>query len=97
MKFQPDVRGSVPSVLRIFFQTSLEQFANRSVAHKTRVVPGDVTYGELDAAFEAIEKFLKKYYVLLLGGSLVQAEPTPQFNTHEAFTFPWIEPRKDER
>lgn len=73
------------------------QFANRTVAHKTRVAPGDVTYGELDGAFDAIEKFLKKYYVLLLGGSLVQAEPTPQFNTHEAFTFPWIEPQGDER
>ena len=73
------------------------EFANRTVAHKTRVAPGDVTYGELDAAFDAIEGFLKKYYVLLLGGSLMQAEPTPQFNTHEAFTFPWIEPRKDER
>jgi hypothetical protein len=73
------------------------EFANRTVAHKTRVAPGEVTYGELDAAFAAIEKFLQKYYVLLLGGSLVQAEPTPQFNTHEVFTFPWIEPRKEGR
>ena len=59
------------------------EFANRTVGHKTRVTPGDVTYGELNAAFDAIESFLKKYYVLLLGGTLVQAEPTPQFNTHE--------------
>ena len=72
-------------------------FANRTVAHKTKVAPGEVTYGELNAAFDAIEEFLKKYYVLLLGGSLVQAEPTPQFNTREVFTFPWIEPRKEQR
>lgn len=56
---------------------------------------GDVIYGERDAG-DAIEGFLEKYYVLLLG-SLMRAEPAPQFNTHEAFTFPWIEPRKDER
>jgi hypothetical protein len=71
------------------------EFANRTVAHKTKVEPGEVTYGELNAAFDAIEKFLKKYYVLLLGGSLMNAEPTPQFNTHEVFTFPWITPKDD--
>jgi hypothetical protein len=73
------------------------EFANRTIAHKTRVAPGSVTYAELDDAFAAIEKTLQKYYALLLGGSLMQAEPTPQFNTHEVFTFPWIEPRKDDR
>jgi len=67
------------------------QYANRTIAHKTRVAPGDVTYAELDAAFDAIEATLKKYYALIVGSSLVQAEPTPQFNTHEVFTFPWIE------
>jgi hypothetical protein len=35
------------------------EFANRAVAHKTKVAPGEVTYGELDAAFAAIEKFTK--------------------------------------
>jgi hypothetical protein len=76
---------------------TVAEFAHRTVAHKTREAPGDLTYAEMDAAFDAIEKFLKKYHILLLGPSLLQAEPTPQFNTHEVFTFPWIEPRKVER
>jgi hypothetical protein len=40
---------------------------------------------------DAIEGTLKKYYTLLHGVTLMQAEPAPQFNTHEVFTFPWLE------
>jgi hypothetical protein len=54
----------------------------------------DLTFPELDAAFDAIEKTLTKYYTLLHGASLMQAEPTPQFNTRAVFTFPWIDPEK---
>jgi len=72
------------------------QLAHRTVAHRQRVAPGEVTYRELDAAFEAVEHALQKYHVLLLGGSLLQAEPMPQFNTHEVFTFPWITPVPEE-
>jgi hypothetical protein len=70
--------------------------ANRVLAHRTRVPPRDVTYREFDQALDALERTLQKYYALICGPSLMQAEPTPQFDTHEVFTFPWIEPRKDE-
>ncbi len=70
------------------------QFANRVVAHRQRVPPpGQLTLAEVDQAFDAVEAALVKYYALLCGASLVQAEPTPQFDTHEVFTFPWLEPR----
>jgi hypothetical protein len=68
--------------------------ASRAIAHRQRAKPGDVTYGEIDAAFTATEETLKKYYALIVGPCLVGAEPTPQFDTHEVFTFPWIEPRE---
>ena len=41
------------------------------------------------AALGLIEAILKKYYGLLLGVDLLEAEPIPQFNTHAVFTFPW--------
>lgn len=76
---------------------AVTEVANRAIAHRTRVNVGDVTFGEVDKAFDAIEQTLQKYYALIVGNSLAQAEPTPQFNTHEVFTFAWIEPRKEER
>lgn len=68
--------------------------ANKQVAHRTRVDVKRLTFPEVDAAFDAIEQTLTKYYVLLHGIALLQAEPVPQFDTHEVFTFPWIEPKK---
>lgn len=69
----------------------VNEVANRSVAHRTRVTPEDLKIREVDDAFEAIENTLQKYYALLHGVALAQAKPTPQFNTHEVFTFPWIQ------
>ncbi len=67
------------------------EFANRTVAHKTRNIPEDMTFAEIDKAINAIEAPLQRYHALVLGVSLMSAEPTPQFNTHEVFSFPWIE------
>jgi hypothetical protein len=67
------------------------QVANRVIAHRARVPAPGVTFGDVDRGFDAIEAVLIKYYALICGSSLMQAEPTPQFNTHEVFTFPWIE------
>jgi hypothetical protein len=53
-------------------------------------------FRRFDAAFDAIEETLQKDHRLLNGASLTQAEPTPQFDTHEVFTFPWLEPEKRE-
>lgn len=74
----------------------VSQVASRAIAHRQRVNPGDVTFAEIDAAFTAIEQTLQKYYALICGPGLVGAEPTPQFDTHEVFTFAWIEPREEE-
>jgi hypothetical protein len=73
----------------------VKEVGNRQIAHRTRVEVRDLTFPELDAAFEAIEGTLKKYYTLLHGATLMQAEPAPQFNTHAAFTFPWIDREKN--
>jgi hypothetical protein len=67
--------------------------ANQHVAHRTRVDVRSLTVPEVDAAFDAIEETLKKYHLLLNGASLMDAEPTPQYDTHEVFTFPWLEPQ----
>jgi hypothetical protein len=67
------------------------EVANQQVAHRTRVDVGSLTVPAVDAAFDAIEETLQKYNLLLEGSTLVAAEPTPQFDTHEVFTFAWLE------
>jgi HEPN superfamily AbiU2-like protein len=69
------------------------EYANRKIAHRTRVAVNDLSFADIDRAFDAIETLLKKYHLLLTGTALYEAEPVPQFNTHEVFTFAWIEPR----
>jgi len=69
----------------------VREVANKDVAHRARVDIKDLTIPEVDAAVDAIETTLTKYYTLLHGASLMQAEPVPQFDTHAVFTFPWIE------
>ena len=76
--------------------SKVTEFANRTIAHRTRVAPGEVTYAALDQAFDAIEAVAKRDYALILGGGLYTVEPVPQFDTHEVFTFPWIEPRAED-
>ena len=68
------------------------EVANRQVAHRTRVDVQVLSIPEVDEAFDAIERVLKRYYVLLRGATILRAEPTPQFDTHAVFTFPWIDP-----
>jgi hypothetical protein len=72
--------------------SGVQEVANKQVAHRTRVEVEALRIPEVDQAFDAIEATLKKYNTLFLGSSLVQAEPVPQFNTKEVFTFPWIDP-----
>jgi NAD(P)-dependent dehydrogenase (short-subunit alcohol dehydrogenase family) len=55
-----------------------------------------LTVPEVDAAFDAIEETLQKYHLLLNGAGLVGAEPAPQFDTHEVFTFAWLVTEKSE-
>ena len=70
----------------------VQEVGNKEVAHRTRVEVEDLRIAEVDEAFDAIEETLQKYYVLLRGVGLLKAEPAPQFNTSEVFTFPWIAP-----
>jgi hypothetical protein len=77
-------RGTAKAVERVM------EVANQQVAHRTRVDVRSLTVPEVDAAFDAIEEALQKYNLLLEGSSLVGAEPSPQFDTLEVFTFPWL-------
>ena len=70
----------------------VQEFGNKQVAHRTRVEVEDLRIAEVDDAFDAIDETLQKYCVLLRGEALLKAEPAPQFNTSEVFTFPWIDP-----
>ena len=70
---------------------TVTRVANLAIAHNQRIPPPDLTFEDIDAAFGAVEEALLRYHLLLLGRTLLQAEPAPQFDTHEVFTFPWIE------
>jgi hypothetical protein len=64
-------------------------YANKAIAHRTEQ-KRDLTITEVHKAMDAIEQVHKKYYVLLTGGGLMQAEPAIQFNWKKVFTKPWI-------
>jgi hypothetical protein len=55
-----------------------------------------LTIEQIDAALDAIEAMLQKYYLLFYGGSLMGAEPAIQFDWETVFTFPWVEVEEDE-
>lgn len=69
----------------------VQAVGNRSVAHRQRVEVKELKVAEADAAFDALEATLTKYWTLLHGSSLDGLEPAPQFDTHEVYTFPWLE------
>ena len=71
------------------------QIARRNVAHRNRLAVKELKMPDVEAAFDALEATLTKYYALLIGNWLDRAEPAPIFNTHEVFTFPWIETEGD--
>jgi hypothetical protein len=67
-------------------------YANKMIAHRTEE-QRDLTLAEIHGAMDFIEDMFKKYYVILTGRSLMQAEPAVQFDWMEPFTIPWIRPR----
>jgi hypothetical protein len=67
-------------------------YASKVIAHRTPAAL-TLTIKEIDTALDAIEKTLKKYYVLFTGGSLVTAEPTIQFNWQKIFQTAWLSGR----
>ncbi len=85
-KVHQDQKALTEGLARIFL------YASTTIAHKVRSSPVDnLSADEVGAAFTLIEETFKQYYLLLKGIALVSAEPAPMFNTHEVFTFPWIE------
>lgn len=64
-------------------------YVNKRIAHRTDV-DVDLTMQQIHTAMDAVEEILKKYYVILTGASLMQAEPAVQFDWQRVFTFPWI-------
>jgi hypothetical protein len=70
----------------------VQAVGDRSVAHRQRVDVAELRFAELDEAFDALEQTIGKYYTLLRGATIMDFEPAPQFDTLEAFTFPWVVP-----
>ncbi|NOT25282.1 MAG: hypothetical protein HOP16_04180 [Acidobacteria bacterium] len=67
----------------------VQEVGNRSIAHRQRVEPAELTLPAVDEALRVLEELLKSYYVLLHGASLSQAEPIPQYDTLAVYSFPW--------
>jgi hypothetical protein len=66
-------------------------YASKMIAHRTEQEPS-LTIAQIDTALDAIEATFQKYYLLLTGNSLMQAEPAVQFDWQTIFTIPWVVP-----
>lgn len=69
----------------------VRRFVEQTFAHRARGTPETVTWGEFHEAVDALVEVFRKYYALLTQKTVVDIEPTPQYNTHECLTFPWWE------
>jgi hypothetical protein len=65
-------------------------YAQRMVAHRTPVDELEIQVHEINAAVDAIEPVLIRYYALLVGPTLVGATAAIQWNWMEVFTIPWM-------
>ncbi len=64
--------------------------ANSRYIHLHPSVPDQLlSFADLDAALDEIEKVFQRFHSLVLGVGLFQLEPAPQFDTHKVFSFPW--------
>jgi hypothetical protein len=61
--------------------------AHRSPARSDAHVP---TFGDFDAAVEAVGLVFERYYLILTDRALFTREPIEQFNIYEPFRFAWI-------
>jgi hypothetical protein len=64
------------------------------VAHRTPIEE-TLTYGELNAAIDALEPVFINYYAIVNGGGLMGLEPSIQYDWTEPFQIPWVV-RKEE-
>jgi hypothetical protein len=65
-------------------------YVSKMVAHRTPATGIALTIAQIDEALDAIEEVFQKYYVMLTGRSLLQAEPAIQFDWESIFTYPWV-------
>lgn len=66
------------------------EYANRLTAHRTPVGKLELAVGEVNAALDAIEPVVKKYYPLLTGNSLDGLEPSQMGDDwKDMFLFAW--------
>jgi len=72
---------------------AVRDYANRMVAHRTPIEEIKLTYGELNAAIDALEPVFIKYYAIIDGGGLMGLEPSIQYDWTEPFQIPWVVPQ----
>ena len=68
-------------------------YVSKFIAHRTPIKDLTLTVSQVDTALDAIEIVFQKYMTMLTGRSVMQLEPTVQFDWQDIFTYPWIEPR----
>lgn len=66
-----------------------QNFVEQTIAHRTRGEPETITFVQFNQAVDAITPIFTRWHTRLTLSTVVQLEPTAQFNTHEVFTFPW--------
>jgi len=65
-------------------------YIEKAVAHRMESPVASVTFDEFDAAVDAVQKMIKKYYLLLTQTSVARFEPVPQCDIDAPFRFPWL-------
>lgn len=74
-------------------------FAERTYAHRAPKQEATdeppVTFKELDEALDAVTAVFTKYNTIITLRALANAEPVAQYDTHECFTFAWVEEDKE--
>jgi hypothetical protein len=67
-------------------------YAQRMIAHRTPVEGLEIKPAEINAAIDAIEPMLQKYYLMFTASSLVSATAVAQYDWGAPFDFAWRTP-----
>ena len=73
---------------------SVLAYANQLVPHRSETEHVPVTLGDVNRTIEALEEIFAKYYVIVVGPSLVGLEPSITHDWMAPFTIPWIVPEE---
>jgi hypothetical protein len=68
------------------------EYVQTTVAHRAPEKPkAEVpTFGDFHAALAAVQEVIGRYYTFLTHSTIINFEPTAQYDVHEPFTFAWI-------